>query len=132
MKNSYVGICYLCTISPDFRVQSQWAITVWIASGEKKFRLFLFFVPKLQCKLNYFQYLCVKSIFRLMKKDINRLKLVLVEKKKTGKWLAEQIGKDPSTVSKWCSNKSQPSLEDLFRIAELLEVNYTDLIRDIS
>ena len=82
--------------------------------------------------MNYFQYLCVKSIFRLMKKDINRLKLVLVEKKKTGKWLAEQIGKDPSTVSKWCSNKSQPSLEDLFRIAELLEVNYTDLIRDIS
>ena len=67
-----------------------------------------------------------------MKKDINRLKLVLVEKKKTGKWLAEQIGKDPSTGSKWCSNKSQPSLEDLFRIAELLEVNYTDLIRDIS
>ena len=67
-----------------------------------------------------------------MKKDINRLKLVLVEKKKTGKWLADQIGKDPSTVSKWCSNKSQPSLEDLFRIAELLEVNYTDLIRDIS
>ena len=67
-----------------------------------------------------------------MKKDINRLKLVLVEKKKTGKWLAEQIGKDPSTVSKWCSNKSQPSLEDLFRIAELLEVNYTELIRDIS
>lgn len=67
-----------------------------------------------------------------MKKDINKLKLVLVEKKKTGKWLAEQIGKDPSTVSKWCSNKSQPSLEDLFRIAELLEVNYTDLIRDIS
>ena len=67
-----------------------------------------------------------------MKKDIYRLKLVLVEKKKTGKWLAEQIGKDPSTVSKWCSNKSHPSLEDLFRIAELLEVNYTDLIRDIS
>ena len=67
-----------------------------------------------------------------MKKDINRLKLVLVEKKRTGKWLAEQLDKDPSTVSKWCSNKSQPSLEDLFRIAELLEVNYTDLIRDIS
>ena len=67
-----------------------------------------------------------------MKKDINRLKLELVERKRTGKWLAEQLGKDPSTVSKWCSNKSQPSLEDLFRIAELLEVNYTDLIRAIS
>ena len=107
-------------------------MTIRFAREEKKFQLFLFFVSKLQCKLNYFQYLCVKSIFRPMKKDINRLKLVLVEKKKTGKWLAEQIGKDPSTVSKWCSNKSQPSLEDLFRIAELLEVNYTDLIRDIS
>ena len=70
--------------------------------------------------------------FSTNEKGYNRLKLVLVEKKKTGKWLAEQIGKDPSTVSKWCSNKSQPSLEDLFRIAELLEVNYTDLIRDIS
>lgn len=103
-----------------------------VCERREKFRLFLFFVSNLQCKLNYFQYLCVKSIFRPMKKDINRLKLVLVEKKKTGKWLAEQIGKDPSTVSKWCSNKSQPSLEDLFRIAELLEVNYTDLIRDIS
>ena len=44
-------------------------------------------------------------------KDLNRLKVVLVEQKKTGKWLAEQLGKDPSTVSKWCSNKMQPSLE---------------------
>ena len=43
-------------------------------------------------------------------KDINRIKVVLVEQKKTGKWLAEQLGKDPSTVSKWCSNKMQPSL----------------------
>ena len=42
-------------------------------------------------------------------KDLNRLKVVLVEQKKTGKWLAEQLGKDPSTVSKWCSNKMQPS-----------------------
>ena len=46
-------------------------------------------------------------------KDLNRLKVVLVEQKKTGKWLAEQLGKDPSTVSKWCSNKMQPSLEML-------------------
>ncbi|MEG1622793.1 MAG: helix-turn-helix transcriptional regulator [Alistipes sp.] len=44
-------------------------------------------------------------------KDLNRLKIVLVERKKTGKWLAEQLGKDPSTVSKWCFNSSQPSLE---------------------
>ena len=57
-------------------------------------------------------------------KDLNRLKVVLVEQKKTGKWLAEQLGKDPSTVSKWCSNKMQPSLEMLVNIAKVL-VFYT-------
>lgn len=63
-------------------------------------------------------------------KDINRIKVMLVEKKKTSKWLAEQMKKDPATVSKWCTNTSQPSLENLFKIAELLEVKYTDLIRE--
>ncbi len=63
-----------------------------------------------------------------MKKDINRLKLVLVEKKKTGKWLAEQIGKDPSTISKWCSNTTQPSLDTLVDIANVLNINVTELI----
>ena len=97
---------------------------------EKVSAFSLFFVSKFQCKLNYFQYLCVKSIFRLMKKDINRLKLVLVEKKKTGKWLAEQIGKDPSTVSKWCSNTTQPSLDILVNIAKLLGVEVKQLINE--
>ncbi|MDD6211115.1 MAG: helix-turn-helix transcriptional regulator [Bacteroidales bacterium] len=60
--------------------------------------------------------------------DINRIKVVLVEKKKTGKWLAEQLGKDPSTVSKWCSNASQPDLSTLSRIAELLDVDRRELI----
>lgn len=60
--------------------------------------------------------------------DINRLKLVLVEKKKTGKWLAEQLGKNPSTVSKWCSNVSQPDLVTLVKVAELLEVDLQELI----
>ena len=63
-----------------------------------------------------------------MKKNINRLKLVLVEKKKTGKWLAEQIGKDPSTISKWCSNTTQPSLDALVDIANVLNINVTELI----
>lgn len=45
-----------------------------------------------------------------MNKDINRLKFILVEKKKTNRWLASQLGKDESTVSKWCTNTSQPSL----------------------
>lgn len=62
-------------------------------------------------------------------KDINRIKVVLAEKKRTNKWLAEQLKKDPCTVSKWCTNTSQPSLEALLKIAELLEVNYTELVR---
>lgn len=61
-------------------------------------------------------------------KDINRIKIVLVEQKRTGKWLAEQLGKDPSTVSKWCSNKIQPSLEMLMQIAEKLDVDVRNLI----
>ena len=61
-------------------------------------------------------------------KDLNRLKVVLVEQKKTGKWLAEQLGKDPSTVSKWYSNKMQPSLEMLTKIAQTLNVTTKDLI----
>lgn len=60
--------------------------------------------------------------------DINRLKLVLVEKKKTGKWLAEQLGKNPSTVSKWCSNVSQPDLATLVKVANLLKVDVQELI----
>lgn len=60
--------------------------------------------------------------------DINRLKIVLVEKKKTGKWLAGQLGKNPSTVSKWCSNVSQPDLATLVKVAELLEVDIQELI----
>lgn len=60
--------------------------------------------------------------------DINRLKLVLVEKKKTGKWLAGQLGKNPSTVSKWCSNVSQPDLATLVKLASLLDVDVQELI----
>ena len=59
---------------------------------------------------------------------INRLKIVLVEQGKTGKWLAGQLGKNEATISRWCSNTSQPSLEVLMKIAEILEVNAKDLI----
>ncbi len=62
-------------------------------------------------------------------KDINRIKLVLVENKKTAKWLAEELKKDPATVSKWCTNTSQPSLETLTKIAELLDVDVRDLLQ---
>ena len=62
------------------------------------------------------------------KRYINRLKVVLAEKKRTNKWLAEQLGKDQATVSKWCTNASQPSLEMLLKIAETLEVDMKDLL----
>ena len=58
---------------------------------------------------------------------INRIKVVLAEKDRTGKWLAEQLGKSTCTVSKWCSNASQPDLYTLDRIAKLLEVEKRDL-----
>lgn len=60
--------------------------------------------------------------------DINRIKVVLVEKKKTNKWLAEQLSKDPATVSKWCTNTSQPGLNTLIKIARLLEIDIRELI----
>ena len=63
-----------------------------------------------------------------MNKDINRLKVVLAEKKRTNKWLAEQLGKDPGTVSKWCTNTMQPNLETLVEIAKVLEVDTKDLL----
>ena len=59
--------------------------------------------------------------------DINRLKLLLVEKKKTSKWLSEQLGITPSTVSKWCTNTSQPDMETLAKISKLLNVGVEEL-----
>lgn len=59
--------------------------------------------------------------------DINRLKLLLVEKKKTSKWLSEQLGITPSTVSKWCTNTSQPDMETLARISRLLDIGVEEL-----
>ena len=60
--------------------------------------------------------------------DLNRLKVVLVEKKKTGKWLAEMLEKNEATVSRWCTNESQPSLETLFKIAKVLNVDIKELL----
>ncbi len=59
--------------------------------------------------------------------DINRFKLVLVEQKKTSKWLSEELGVNPSTVSKWCTNSSQPDIETLARISKLLNVSVDEL-----
>lgn len=61
---------------------------------------------------------------------INRLKIVLVEQGKTGKWLAGQLGKNEATISRWCSNVSQPSLEMLMKIASILDIDARRLINN--
>ena len=69
----------------------------------------------------------MQKIF-LMAEDINRLKLILVEKKKTSKWLADELGVNPSTVSKWCTNSSQPDLSTVLKITDLLKIDIKELI----
>ena len=65
----------------------------------------------------------------IMAKDLNRLKVVLAEKKITNRQLAEKLGKDEATISKWCTNNLQPNLERLIKIAQVLEVEVQELIR---
>lgn len=62
-------------------------------------------------------------------KALNRIKVVLAEKGKSNKWLAEELGKSQATISKWCTNAAQPNLENLIEIAKCLEVNVNELIR---
>lgn len=61
--------------------------------------------------------------------QLNRLKVVLAEKMRSNKWLAEQLGKDQGTISKWCTNTCQPDLKTLIKISELLEVELNELVR---
>jgi len=60
--------------------------------------------------------------------ELNRLKVVLVERKRTGKWLAEALGKNEATVSRWCTNEAQPSLDTLVKIANALKIDVKDLL----
>lgn len=64
-----------------------------------------------------------------MERKINRIKVMLAEKGRTNKWLSEQVGKDPATVSKWCTNVAQPTLETMMQIAKVLECQVDDLLR---
>jgi transcriptional regulator with XRE-family HTH domain len=60
--------------------------------------------------------------------NLNRLKAVLADSGKTNKWLAEQLGKDPVTISKWCTNTTQPDLQTLAKISDLLNINIRELL----
>jgi len=73
------------------------------------------------------------TTLRIMEnRRLNRIKVVLVDKQKSNKWLAEQVGKDPATISKWVTNTTQPNLEMLLLIAKVLEVNVNDLVRPLE
>ena len=88
------------------------------------FKMVTFFVRMLTC----LQKGAPKCSFQVT--NLNRLKLVLVEKNKTGKWLSEQLGKSTCTVSKWCKNTVQPDLNTLDKIAKLLDVDVKYLLND--
>jgi transcriptional regulator with XRE-family HTH domain len=60
--------------------------------------------------------------------EINRIKVALAETRRKNKWLAEKIGKDESTISQWCTNTRQPSLENLLKIANVLKIDIRDLL----
>ena len=77
--------------------------------------------------MNSFHYLYTQIINLKDMQDVNRLKIVLVEQKKTSKWLSEALGVNPSTVSKWCTNSSQPDIETLAKISKLLNVCVEEL-----
>ena len=66
---------------------------------------------------------------KMANKKINRLKIVLAEKEKTNNWLAEQLGRDKATISKWCTNTCQPDIETFIRISKLLNVDVSELLR---
>lgn len=78
---------------------------------------------------NFINFVPNKTKRQMENRDLNRLKVVLAERKKTNKWLAEQLGKDQGTISKWCTNTSQPDLANLMKIAELLNVDLNELVR---
>lgn len=98
------------------------ACHVIIAFTDRKMSLYLLL-------LSMFFIIFAENAIKISKmKDLNRIKVVLVEKKRTNKWLAEQMKKDAATVSKWCTNSNQPDLATLFEIARLLDVDVRELI----
>lgn len=72
------------------------------------------------------------NLNKITMNELNRIKVVLVEQKKTGKWLAEQLGVSVTTTSRWCSNSAQPDLQTLSKIAQLLKVDTRDLLTPLN
>lgn len=87
----------------------------------------IFYAPGVKSRAFYIYLQNINEI--VMTKDINRIKVVLTEKKRTNKWLVQQLGKDPATISKWCTNTLQPILEKIVEIAQILDVKIQDLVK---
>lgn len=81
--------------------------------------------PKSYEMMKNIHYLCIAKITDM--EEVNRIKVVLCEKRLTSKWLSEQLGVNPSTVSKWCTNSSQPDLSTILKISDLLRVDIKEL-----
>lgn len=118
---------------PNYRLTFIKTLTVNFAFSSNILRFCLFLSTK-RIYLAKKQYLCnrIYIIYNMDSKHLNRIKVVLAEKDKSNKWLAEQLGKDQATISKWVTNTTQPNLEMLLLIAKVLEVNVNDLVRPLE
>lgn len=118
---------------PNYRLTFIKTLTVNFAFSSNILRFCLFLSTK-RIYLAKKQYLCnrIYIIYNMDSKHLNRIKVVLAEKDKSNKWLAEQLGKDQATISKWVTNTTQPNLEMLLLIAKVLEVNVNDFVRPLE
>ena len=118
---------------PNYRLTFIKTLTVNFAFSSNILQILIIFI----LKKNIYgkkKYLCTRIyiIYNMDSKHLNRIKVVLAEKDKSNKWLAEQLGKDQATISKWVTNTTQPNLEMLLLIAKVLEVNVNDLVRPLE
>lgn len=118
---------------PNYRLTFIKTLTVNFAFSLNILQILLIFI----LKKNIYgkkKYLCTRIyiIYNMDSKHLNRIKVVLAEKDKSNKWLAEQLGKDQATISKWVTNTTQPNLEMLLLIAKVLEVNVNELVRPLE
>ena len=118
---------------PNYRLTFIKTLTVNFAFSSNILQILIIFI----LKKNIYgkkKYLCTRIyiIYNMDSKHLNRIKVVLAEKDKSNKWLAEQLGKDQATISKWVTNTTQPNLEMLLLIAKVLEVNVNELVRPLE
>ena len=118
---------------PNYRLTFIKTLTVNFAFSSNILQILLIFIRKknIYGKKNS-TFVLEYTLYNMDSKHLNRIKVVLAEKDKSNKWLAEQLGKDQATISKWVTNTTQPNLEMLLLIAKVLEVNVNELVRPLE